>query len=270
MTTALAHPHQEALKAFSKQAAHFDSEDAANPVLKIWRKQVYQHVVKFLKPSSRILELNAGTGIDASYFASLGHWVHATDAAEGMIHELQKKISNNNFDGRLTSQQVSFDHLDQVQDSFDYVFSNFGGLNCIQDIVPVAQSLSHVLSPGGVITWVVMPPIAPWEWVWVFKGKFNEAFRRLNPEGTTAHLEGHYFTTHYHPLSKIQKALGTDFKLLKAEGLGSFSPPPASLSFEKQFPGLCAILRQLENKIKHLFPFNRWGDHIIVTFQKVR
>ncbi len=270
MTTALPHPHEEALKAFSKQAAHFDLDDAANPILKIWRRQVYQHTEKFLKPSSRILELNAGTGIDASYFASQGHRVHATDAADGMMSEMQKKINYDNFEGRLTSQQVSFDQLDQVQGSFDYVYSNFGGLNCIQDLTPVTQSISHLLSPGGIITWVVMPPICPWEWTWVFKGKLNVAFRRLSQQGTTAHLEGHYFNTHYHPLSKIQKALGADFKLLKAEGLGSFSPPPASLSFEKHFPRLSTSLRQLENKMKHLFPFNRWGDHIIVTFQKVR
>ena len=94
------------------------------------------------------------------------------------------------------------------------------------------------------------------------------AFRRLSYKGTTAHLEGHYFTTYYHSLSQIKKALGGDFKLVMTEGLGSFSPPPASSSFEKKSPRLSNNLRELENRMKNSFPFDRWGDHIIVTLKK--
>ena len=268
MTTTLLPAQEEVLKAFSKQATHFDADDDANPVIKIWRKQVYQHVETFLKPSDRMLELNAGTGIDACYFAARGHWVHATDAAEGMIHELQKKISRNDFNGRLTSQQVSFEQLDKVNGSFHYIFSNFGGLNCIRDLGQVAQTIPGVLIPGGFITFVIMPPVAPWEWTWAFKGKFGDAFRRFSHDGAMAHLEGHRFKTYYHSLSKIQKTLGSRFKLVRSEGLGSISPPPASLAFERNFRRLSNLLRTIENNLKNTFPMNRWGDHIIITFKK--
>ena len=52
-------------RAFSKQADHYDTDDSSNQILAAWRKKVYAHLNLFLKPSTRILELNAGTGIDA-------------------------------------------------------------------------------------------------------------------------------------------------------------------------------------------------------------
>ena len=66
------------------------------------REQVYAHVNNYLKPGSSILELNAGTGIDAVHFASLGHRVHATDLSSGMIKQIRDKMqllnSSRSFD----------------------------------------------------------------------------------------------------------------------------------------------------------------------------
>ena len=49
---------------------------------------------EFLSPGDNIFELNAGTGIDAVYFAEKGHSVFAIDNAEGMLIELEKKIES--------------------------------------------------------------------------------------------------------------------------------------------------------------------------------
>src|SRR5688572_27698936 len=118
-------------RAFSKQAEHYDDDDIANPILIAWRQQVYAHADRFLKPNSFILELNAGTGIDAVRFVEHGHRVHATDLSDGMIKKINQKIRVNNLLGNLSCQQCSFESLEQVQEKkFDYIFSNFGGLNC--------------------------------------------------------------------------------------------------------------------------------------------
>src|SRR5438045_6266072 len=78
-------------RAFSKQSLHYDEHDSNNPILLSWREQVYAHVRRFLKPGSRILELNAGTGTDAVHFVSLGHAVHCIDIYEGMISQIEDK-----------------------------------------------------------------------------------------------------------------------------------------------------------------------------------
>src|SRR5579872_5892476 len=108
-------------QAFSKQASHFDEDDISNPILQQWRQQVYAHVDQFIKPNSRILELNAGTGIDAVHFARSGHRVHATDLSTGMIATLNKKVAQLSLHDEISVQQISFQNLAEVNGKFDFV-----------------------------------------------------------------------------------------------------------------------------------------------------
>jgi ubiquinone/menaquinone biosynthesis C-methylase UbiE len=133
-------------RAFTKQSFHYDHDDRTNIVLKDMRAQVYEHVDRFIKPNSFILELNAGTGIDAMRFVNAGHRVHATDLSTGMVRQMEMKIQQAGIESKLTCQQVSFNQLDKVvTKEFDYVFSNFGGLNCIQDLSDVTRHLPEIL-----------------------------------------------------------------------------------------------------------------------------
>jgi ubiquinone/menaquinone biosynthesis C-methylase UbiE len=252
--------------AFSKQSSHFDDDDLSNPILQHWRQQIYEHADGFLKPNATILELNAGTGIDAIRFVKKGHYVHATDLSDGMIQTLKKKIENHSLENKISVQQISFDNLNQVDGKYDFVFSNFGGLNCIKSLSKVAHEMPRLLNNGAYLTWVIMPPVCLWEWAWILKGQFRKAFRRLRKE-TLAHLEGEYFETYYHSLSDVRKALGPKFSLTQVEGLGTFSPPPSAATFTKSCPRLTNILNSLDYLLRRQFPFNRSGDHLIITFQ---
>ena len=261
--------HTDAInRGFSKQSVGYDEADSGNIILQDLRQQVYRHVQRYLRPASHILELNAGTGIDAMFFVSQGHYVHATDLSDGMISQIQKKISTHHYANRLTCQQLSFEDLHMVSaKNYDYVFSNFGGLNCIPDLSRVTRHLPPLLKPGGYVTWVIMPPVCPWEILWTFKGQWRKAFRRLQKGGTMAHVESEFFRTHYHSLSKIRAALGPAFKLIRSEGLAVASPQPHHNIFPVKNPRLYKLLRRIDATIKDYFPFNRWGDHLIVTFQ---
>lgn len=253
-------------KAFGKQAVHFDNDDLSNQILVAWRKQIYNHVDRYLKPNSRILELNAGTGIDAVHFAKKNHVVHSTDLANEMIDQIKKKVDQNNLNN-LTYEQCSYQNIDQIKfNNFDYVFSNFGGLNCCKDLESVTRLLPQLISPSAYITWVIMPPVSLWEFSRILKGKWS-AFRRLKKNGTLAQLEGEHFKTYYYSLQQIKKAFGPRFKLIKSEGLGALSPPPASHIFIKNYPNIFKLLQKTDEQVRHSFPFNRWADHIIVTFQ---
>jgi ubiquinone/menaquinone biosynthesis C-methylase UbiE len=262
------HSFESVNRAFSKQSLHYDLEDRANPVLSDMREQVYAHVSKFLKPGNSLLELNAGTGIDALHFALSGYSVHATDLSDGMVHEIRKKITASSLGDKFTSQQLSYDQLHQLHGrQFEYVFSNFGGLNCIQDLASVTKHLPGILKPGACITWVIMPPVCPWELLGIFKGRLGHAFRRFHKDGVMAHLEGEYFKTYYHSLSSIKEAFGRSFTLLAAEGLAALTPQPHRGDFPAKHPVLYKALRNIDRVVTPHFPFNRWADHIIVTFQ---
>lgn len=255
-------------QAFSKQSLNYDAADLENCILQDMRKQVYAHISKFLKEDNRILELNAGTGIDALHFIREGHTVHATDLSDGMIAQIQKKINNHKLQDKLSCQQLSYDQLNVLSDQrFDYVFSNFGGLNCIDNLSKVTKNLPSILNSKAFVTWVIMPPVCPWELLWFFKGEAKQAVRRLHKNGVMAHLEGEHFKTYYHSLSHIKEAFGPEFKFMKAEGLCALSPPPASINFSIEHPRLYQFLRTMDSVVRFSFPFNRWADHMIVTFQ---
>jgi ubiquinone/menaquinone biosynthesis C-methylase UbiE len=255
-------------KAFSKQSDHFDEEDIANPVLQDMRKQVYAHIKKILTAPGKILELNAGTGIDAVYLANQGHSVYATDLSDGMIERIRNKISMHNLGERLRYQQVSYDRLEEVNESgFDFVFSNFGGLNCIQDLGIVTKQLPRLLKPGSYVTFVVMPPVCIWELAGVLKGNFKQAFRRLHKNGVVSHLEGEYFKTYYHSLKTIRKAFGPSFEFIVSEGLGAVLPPPYRFNYAIRHSKVYSRLKSIDGFVRRYFPFNRCADHIIVTFQ---
>jgi ubiquinone/menaquinone biosynthesis C-methylase UbiE len=255
-------------KAFSRQSLVFDEEDKTNPILQSMRNQVYAHVDRFIKPNSRILELNAGTGIDALRLVTQGHSVHATDLSDGMISQLHHKIDKHRLSGVLTCQQVSFERLDEIRETgFDYVFSNFGGLNCSSDLAKVTRHLPRLLRPGAFATWVIMPPVCLWEIAGLFKGNFANAFRRFRRNGVLAHIEGYYFPTYYHSLDRITEAFGDSFELIACEGLASLTPPPHAQGFVRSYPRIYGFLKRIDRRLSKHFPFNRWADHIVVTFK---
>ncbi len=251
---------------FSRKAAAYDAFGADHINLARLRRKVYDHALRFLQPTDRILELNAGTGIDASFFASEGYAVHAIDIAPGMLDRLAVKIDRQQLHDRLTYQALSFTELDRLEAGlFQYVFSNFGGLNCIPDLSLVAQHLPHVLRPGGKLTWVIMPPICPWEIALLLKGRARLALRRWSRGGTLAHVEGARFMTYYFTPRQVLHALGPHFQLLRLEGLSVFTPPADRQDFPRRFPRLYRALVTIDDALSPRAPFNHWGDFFILT-----
>ncbi|SRR5258706_858754 len=255
--------------AFSKQSLHYDVDDLQNPLLQAMRLQVYNHVSKLINKPCRILELNAGTGIDALHFVLQGHTVHATDLSEGMIERIRQKVMSAQLEDQLTFQQLSYDQLDKLDgQKFDFIFSNFGGLNCVDDLSEVTKNIWRILNPGGYVTWVIMPPVCVWEILTFLKGNRN-AFRRFKKNGVIAHLEGKQFRVWYHSLRSIRKAFGENFRLVHHEGLAALSPPPHATDFLVKHPALYKMLERADVAVRNYFPFNRWADHIVVSFQLV-
>src|SRR5438552_3366107 len=83
---------QPAATAFTRQSGIFDKLYGGNTIVQYKRQRVRRHLQQLLAPGSRILELNAGTGEDAVYFAREGFQVHATDISSGMQEILRQKV----------------------------------------------------------------------------------------------------------------------------------------------------------------------------------
>jgi SAM-dependent methyltransferase len=254
--------------AFSRKADEYDAFGDDHINLARMRRKVYDHVLRYLRPADRLLELNAGTGIDAAFFAGRGHAVHAIDIAPGMIDHLAAKIDQQHLSDRLTVQTLSFTEIDRVEGGpFDYILSNFGGLNCIGDLALVTRHLPQVLRPGGLVTWVIMPPVCPWEMALLLKGHFKLATRRWRRHGTLAHVAGVHFTVTYFTPRQVLIALGPTFRLLRLEGLSVVAPPADRVDFPRRFPRLYRALTRIDDALAPRWPFNHWGDFFMLTAQ---
>ncbi|MES1226076.1 MAG: hypothetical protein ABUT20_61945, partial [Bacteroidota bacterium] len=98
---------EQAAAAFNKQAAVFDCIYGNDTIIQYKRKRVRDHVMQYLLPHSNILELNAGTGEDAIYFAQQGHFMHATDISIGMQEKLISKIQQNKLEHKISYELCS-------------------------------------------------------------------------------------------------------------------------------------------------------------------
>ena len=253
-------------EAFSRQSEMFDEYEKSNRILTWMRSVTRSHLLRHLKNNDIILELNAGTGLDAVYLAQRGFRIHCIDISEGMLNKLARKAADLKLESLISYQLLSFTGLDRLdKNSFDYIFSNFGGLNCTDNLDDLFQQIGRVLRPGGKVTLVIIPPVCPWELALLFKGKFKTALRRLHKHGITANIEGIELKTYYHGYHKTVKALGNDFKIIESQGLASISPPPYMINFPVLYPRLYRWLTKTDEKLSHLFPFNRWADHFIIT-----
>lgn len=264
-------PDQQAqvAAAFSRKAAVYDAFGQDHPNLARMRQKVTAQFCRWTPPGSRVLELNAGTGLDAVALVQRGYRVHATDIAPGMVAEMRRKQAEMQLDGRLTVQACSFTALDKVQGGpFDAVFSNFGGLNCIGDLTAVTRHLPQLLRPGGVLTWVVMPPLCPWELALALKD-WRVATRRLRRGGVTAFVEGVPFQTTYFTPRQVHRALGQEFRVVSLAGLSVVTPTADNKTFANRHPQLYRGLVWLDERLSKWPPFNRMGDFFILTAQYV-
>jgi ubiquinone/menaquinone biosynthesis C-methylase UbiE len=255
-------------EAFSRTAEKYDSFAEDHPHLTRMRNKVYDHISRFLPRDSRILELNAGTGTDAVALAQRGYHVHAIDIAGGMLDRLREKVERLQLGSQITFQQCSFTDLDQVQDApFDAIFSDLGGLNCISNLTPVINNLPWVLKPGGLVTWVLMPPICLWEMAEIFRGNFRLAFRRLSRKGARSHLEGLYFDVYYFTSKQVIQWFGRDYSLVTLEGLSVITPTAESKNLAKQFPHLYRTLAWFDDRLSVRHPWRGWGDFYILSLR---
>jgi ubiquinone/menaquinone biosynthesis C-methylase UbiE len=262
---------RKAAEAFSKQSKVFDELYGKDAIIQYKRQRVRELILKYASPQSSMLELNCGSGEDAIFFAQKGFNIHATDISEGMLNVLKEKISGSSYEDQISVEQCSFTRLDSLQNQgpFDYVYSNFGGLNCTSELEKVLSSLDEVVRPGGVVTLVIISKFCLWETLLLFKGKFKTAFRRFfSGKGRRAHVEGSYFKCWYYSPSFIKKHLQPKFELLSVEGLCSFVPPSYIENFAEKYPNAFRLLVEKENRLKARWPWNRIGDYFIISFRK--
>ncbi len=256
-------------KAFDNQSLIFDELYDSNYLVNYSRNIIRAELLRQLPNGGEVLEINAGTGTDAIFLGSQGFKVKATDVSASMVAMIKQKVIRHQLTDFITASQCSFWDIEELDlKKYDMVYSNFGGLNCTDDIDRLLPKIVNKLKPGGRAVLVLMPVFCPWERAMFFFGNMKVAFRRRKGKSTKAHIEGEYFDVWYHTASEVVQALNGKANLIRQQSLSLFVPPSAYRTFDKKHPRLLSLLEKLDRVFTLRWPFRNWGDYLILTIEK--
>jgi ubiquinone/menaquinone biosynthesis C-methylase UbiE len=255
---------------FDNAAFNYDSTFTNSVIGRIQRDLVYEHLSLLLQenPKQKILEINCGTGEDAIWLAKQDHEVIATDISSKMIDVALSKSKPTNV--KFLQADIKMINADFEPNTFNIVFSNFGGLNCLssEELSSFFKSIDDVLMPNGKLILVIMPKNTLWEQLYfLLKIDFKKIFRRTK-DHVIAHVDGEKVKTFYYNPKDILTLADTTFKLFGLKPIGFFIPPSYLNPFFNNKPKVISVLHSLEQSIKNASYLARFSDHYLIVLQK--
>ena len=259
---------------FDLHASNYDASFSDSPIGTLQRERVHHFLEKHLpaRKKLRILEINCGTGVDAFHMASLGHEVTATDASQKMIEACTEKLKSFQSEKLPRFIQADFARLKNhfSGQSFDLIFSNFGGMNCVgpAELISLSRDLAGLLTPGGKFIAVVMGRKCAWERAYFsYKGDRENLHRRRSKEAVQVRLENETLQTWYYSPSEFAKLFTDSFVPTGIKPVGLFIPPSYLNPAFRKKPLALKFLFALE-KIFSLPVVADHSDHFLLAMQK--
>lgn len=247
--------------AFDAIADRFDERYGAWRSVAAQRRAVRAALLSAFPTGSRVLEVGGGTGVDAEWLTAHGRHVFLTDAAPAMVRIAQERLGT-------PAAVLPAERLDELdQPAFDGAFSNFAGLNCVTDLVPVARGLARLVRPGGQALLVLFGTCSPGEVVvQLARRDFRAAVRRLHHDAP-ARLGGQHFVVRYHRPREIVSAMRPWFRLVRRIGIGVAVPPSAAEPWISGHPHLLGAMEAIDRVVSR--PLAPLGDHVLYHFERI-
>ncbi len=253
---------------FDGLAADYDRHFTASAIGKRMRSAVWRRLDATFRPGDRVLELNCGTGEDALHLARRGVQVLASDSSKRMLGMARAKVERAGLAGMIEVAPLAIENLPAPMfGTFDGALSNFGGLNCVDDLPGVARGLAAMLRPGARTLLCIMGPVVPWEWGWYLAHREpHKALRRLRRGG--AQWRG--LTIHYPSIGSVRRAFAPHFVQRRVYAIGAILPPTYANAWAARRPRLLAALDFLERRAETLPPLPWLADHYLIELERVR
>lgn len=271
MTISAQLPCHASSAAFDAIAETYDEVFTRTPVGRAQRNLVWRAAASIFQRGDRVLELNCGTGEDAFFLGRLGISVVACDASRRMIDVARTRQAGESCTLGVQFRSIRTEDIRNLQDGalFDGVFSNFSGLNCVEDLGSVANDLSAITKPGATVCLCLSSHTCLWEMLWfVVHANFRKAIRRIGG-WSIATVGGERLKISYPSIREIKRAFSPSFRLISLRAIG-LTVPPSYVRLKAATH--TRILRRLENLDWKMggWPILRsLGDHVLLTFEKV-
>jgi len=256
---------------FDAFAADYDIRFSERLPVTWLRTAVYERIAPLLGNGARVIELGCGTGEDAIWLARQGCDVWATDASSGMLGRARIKIDELDLGSRISLQQINLTHWQPADLPTDFrahlVFSNFGALNCVEDVRPVFRAAWQCLNEGGYLAVSLMGRFCLSETVYFgIRGQFTKAVRRWRAKN---HYQagGEWHPVWYHSPADL-RSQAENFEQRSLYGIGGLLPPSEGFGLCERWPALFGQLARWDRRLgRYLYPIS---DHYLMILQKIK
>jgi ubiquinone/menaquinone biosynthesis C-methylase UbiE len=257
---------------FDAVAERYDDTFTSSKIGRAQRASVWEKLGQVFRSGDRVLEIGCGTGVDACFLAERGVTVIACDSSPQMVAVATRKVAETRRLASVYPRLLAAEDIASLQndDSFDGAFSNFGALNCVQDLRRFAKNLATVLNPGATALLCWMGSCCVWEVAWYLAhGKPGKAFRRFRREGVTAQVAaGASIRVRYPSVREIARTFAPEFRLKSVKGIGVVVPPSYLEAWANRLPGLFDLSGRADSLLGRCPGIRACADHVLLEFRR--
>lgn len=270
-TPFVSHAPPDAGLAFDSLAPTYDRAFTNTLIGRTQRQAVWRVLVQHFKAGDSVLELNCGTGVDAIFLAKRGANVFACDASSQMIAVADRQSQTEDESLAVVFCHLPTENIHQLQPAsrFDGAFSNFSGINCVEDLSHTAAALSNLLQPGAQLILCCSTRYCLIETAYyLLRGQPRKALRRWSGRSSVS-MAGKQFTVYYPSLRSLRKQFAPYFRLVAYQGIGVAVPPSYLNAGMERHPRLFRMLCWLEPILANLPLLRVTGDHLLLRLERV-
>lgn len=258
---------------FDAVAATYDETFTLSGVGFAQRAAVWRELRRVFKRGDRVLEIGCGTGVDACYLAERGVEVWAFDPSPQMIEVASTRVKERGLQALVRTQVLRAEEISGLPADrvFDGVFSNFGALNCVEDLAPLARELARLLRPcaSALLCW--MGPYCLWEiGRYLSQANASKAFRRIHRDGIRAKIaDGAFVHVQYPSVKALARAFAPEFRVKLVRGIGVTVPPSYMEPWARRHPRLLRLCDRFDSWLGRCPGVRLLGDHVLVHLQRL-
>jgi ubiquinone/menaquinone biosynthesis C-methylase UbiE len=257
---------------FDAVAGSYDQTFTFSRIGRAQRAVVWKELEKTFRPGDRVLEIGCGTGVDACFLADHGVSVTACDSSPQMVAAATRRVTAEGKLSQVRPHLVAAEDVARLQSdsSFDGAFSNFGALNCVEDLAKFARDLGALLKPGATALFCFLGSCCLWEITWYLaKGNPDKAFRRFRREGVTAQLAaGDSVHVQYPSVRALARCFTPAFEIRSVHGVGVAVPPSYVEAWAMRFPRLLELSVRADSLLGRCPGIRTCADHVLVEFRR--